>query len=156
MSENVVMLIVLPTLLLTFASVVKHGLDTIRRNRLARMQSDMFSRLIDRFQNSQDLVAYLQSDAGKKLFENAPVDKANPFARIMNSIQLGIVVTVVAGTLLLIRGMITEREAHEPLLILGSLLLALGLGLLASGAAAWFMSKKFGLFNGETKQQIES
>jgi hypothetical protein len=152
MSETVAMVVVLPTLFGTIAYVLKSAIDGLRRSRQARMQVDLYSKMLDKFGGSQDFLAWLQSDAGKSFLETVPLDKTRPHGRIMTTVQAGIVLTALALAMLLLR-MGLGSEAQEPLLVMGSLGLALGVGLLASAAATIGFSKKWGLINGRTEER---
>jgi hypothetical protein len=151
-SEVVAMVIVLPTLFGTVAYVFKSAVDGIRRSRMAKMQVELYSKMLDRFGNSQDFLAWLQTDAGRTLLESSPGERPRPYGRILTTVQAGIVLAALAGTMLLLRGGLGVN-AQEPLLVMGSLGLALGLGLLASAGATLWFSKKWGLINGGTQER---
>lgn len=152
MSETVAMGVILPTLFGTIAYVFKSAVEGFRRSRQARMQVDLYTKMLDKFGGSQDFLAWLQSDAGKSFLEAAPMEKARPYGRIMTTVQAGIVLSALAAAMLLLRiGL--GPEAQEPLLVMGSLGLALGLGLLASAAATIGFSRKWGLINGHTEER---
>jgi len=149
-SEAAAIVIVLPTLFGTIAYVFKSAVDGFRRSRMARMQMDLQSKMIDKFGNSQDFVAWLQSEGGRQFLEQAPLEKARPYGRIMNTVQIGIVLVILAGGLLMLRGGL-DHNAQEPLLVMGSIGLALGLGMLASAGATMWLSKHWGLINGHSE-----
>ena len=149
-AEAVAMVVILPTLFGTVGYVFKSAVEGLRRSRMARMQMDLQSKMIDKFGNSQDFVAWLQSEGGKQFLEQAPVEKTRPYGRIMNTIQIGIVLVVLAGGLLLLRAGLGQ-DAQEPLLVMGSIGLALGLGMLGSAGATMWLSKHWGLINGHSE-----
>ena len=148
--EAIAIIIVVPTLFATVAYVFRSAIEGFRRSRWARMQTELQSKMIDKFGNSQDFVAWLQSEGGKQFLEQAPIEKTRPYGRIMNTVQVGIVLVILAGGLLFLRGGLDSR-AQEPLLVMGSIGLALGLGMLASAGATMWLSKRWGLINGHTE-----
>ncbi len=62
----------------------------IRRSRWGKQVAELHSKLLDRFAGSQDLIAFLEGDAGRNYFESLAFDLKDSLSRILNSIQLGI------------------------------------------------------------------
>ena len=48
-------------------------IDYRRWNRLAKVQTDVHTKLLDRFTSTEDLLAYIQSPAGAKFLESSPI-----------------------------------------------------------------------------------
>ena len=148
MSENVAISIVMPMLFACVAYILKSVMDTLRRSRSERLQAELYGKLFEKFGSSADLVAYLQSEAGQNFLKAAPVERTGPFNRILNSMQAGIVLFFMGIACLLLR-LGVGSDAQEPMLVLGSVGSALGLGLLVSGGASWFLARNWGLLNGK-------
>ena len=118
--------------------------DNRRRKETARLQSEMQLKLIDRFGSPEELLRYLGSDAGRKFVESASLERTNPFRQILGSVQAGILLVAVAIGLFLVQG-ILGAHGDPALQVLGVVVLMLGLGFLASAAASYLLSRRFGL-----------
>jgi len=117
--------------------------------KLASMQVDMQTRLIDKFDNAEELRAYLDSDGGRQFLQATPVDKASPYGRILGSIQAGVILTLGGLALFLIRNHVPGDGGEDfAMMFLGALGAAIGLGFLISAAAAFWLSRSWGLING--------
>jgi len=120
--------------------------STIRRFKIAKLQADVQNRLIDKFGTTQDLLAYVQTDAGKQLLESLSVERTSPFSRIIGAVQAGIIMFLFGLALLFLRGRVSGAE--EGFLMFGTIFVALGVGFAISAAASYSLSKSFGLLNG--------
>jgi hypothetical protein len=147
-SEAAAIICVVLTLGTATTLIIRMLLDHLRRSRSEKLQAELYSKLLDKFGSSSELLAYLQTEAGQNLLKSAPAERAAPHNRILNSFQAGIFLSAVASALLALRGAVSG-DAAEPLLILGSLGLAAGLGLAVSGGVAWLLSRHWGLLNGQ-------
>jgi hypothetical protein len=127
--------------------------SNIRRLKTARIVGEMHNKMLDRFSSSQDLVAYLQTDAGKQFLamgESEP--KKSPYGRILGAMQIGVIL-IALGTALLILCH-SFRSGWQEFLAFGSISLALGIGFLAAAALSYRLSKSLGLFdNGKIGSQ---
>jgi hypothetical protein len=79
--------------------------DYRRWSRLAKVQTDVHTKLLDRFTANEDLLAYIQSPAGAKFLQSSPItlDAAPrsvgaPLGRILWSVQGGVVLSRLATT----------------------------------------------------------
>ena len=82
--------------------IIRTLVDYKRWSRLASVQTDAHTKLLDRFTANEDLLAYIQSPAGAKFLESSPIalDAAPrsvgaPLSRILWSVQGGVV--LIAG-----------------------------------------------------------
>jgi hypothetical protein len=117
----------------------------IRRSKASRMQAEVHSKLLDRFSASQELLAYLQSPAGRKFLESETREGSQPWSRVLSAIQAGCVLSLVGAAELIVRTLERNGDLAEFLLITGAIALAIGLGFLVSAAAAFLLSKSYGL-----------
>ena len=69
-----------------------------------------------------------------------------PFSRILWSVQAGIVLTIAAAGLLFLSWRM-DADVSAFFLVIGVVTLALGGGFIASGAAAYAISRRLGLLN---------
>jgi hypothetical protein len=132
---------------------VRSLIDYRRWGRLARVQADAHTKLLDRFTANDELIAYVQSPAGSQFLQSAPIalDPGGrrlgaPFNRILWSVQVGLVLAMAGVGLRYVSSSLTDEGAREPMYALGVMGLALGGGFLLSAGVAYFLSRKLGLF----------
>jgi hypothetical protein len=131
-------------------------IDYRRWSRLAKVQTEFQSKILDRFSANADLLAYVQSPAGAKFMEFSPIaldaaprSMGAPLGRIMWTLQAGVVL-LAAGIGLQVVSTHIDREAAPPLHVLGVLGIALGLGFLVSAVASFVISSRLGLIESST------
>jgi hypothetical protein len=141
----------------TLIWLVKTILEQRRWSRLSKIQAEVHSKLMDRFSSNDELLTYVQTPSGKRFLESGPSPLEEgppktmgaPFARILWSVQIGIVL-LVAGLGLLYVSTRTIEEAREFFFISGALAMALGAGFTVSAGASYVLSRKLGLFDRPT------
>ncbi|HUZ45007.1 MAG TPA: hypothetical protein VMW54_00070 [Terriglobia bacterium] len=143
---------ILLVLVITFGPIVAIFwliFSMVRRVKLARMQSELHSKLIDKIGSSPESLAYLHTEAGKRLVASMGIDqpRREPYSRILSSVQAGVILVLV-GFVLVILGL-TFANAKDGFCILGDLAVALGVGFLISAWISYRLSKKFGLLDRE-------
>lgn len=121
--------------------------NNIRRAKTAREVADLHSRLLDKFAASQELLAYVESGAGRQFLESAGSSTTNPAARILNAIQVGTVLTLVGIALLLVRSVQYDPDLTQFLIVCGAVALAVGVGFLLSALISFGLCKNWGLLN---------
>jgi hypothetical protein len=143
--------------LLTIASgvfwLLKSLIEHRRWSRLSKIQTDVHNKLLDRFTSNEDLLAYIQTPAGRKFLESAPIaldsprSISAPVGRILWSAQVGAVLTVLGVGVEIVAGNAIE-ELSGPLAAIGAVITALGIGFLVSAVLAYLLSRRFGLMAG--------
>ena len=131
--------------------LIRTLVDYRRWSRLAKVQTDVHTKLLDRFTANDDLIAYIQSPAGSKFLESSPIklDAAPksvgaPLGRILWSLQGGLVL-ISGGIGLEIVGARVGNEVAQPLQALGVLAIALGIGFVISAIISYVISQRLGL-----------
>jgi hypothetical protein len=147
MNENMVMIIVMPTMFVVSAWAFKTLLNFVQQRQLTKLHYALQDRLLEKLGSSPQAIEYLHSDAGEKMFALATKERTNPYTRILSALQAGAVITLLGVGFLFLRTMVTD-EARDAFAVIGVLGLSLGLGFLASSAAAYVFSKSWGLING--------
>jgi hypothetical protein len=124
-----------------------------RWNRVSKVQFETHSKILDRFTSNDELLAYVQTPAGRRFLESAPIPAqdlqqtiAAPLSRILWSVQAGIVLLVVGIGLLQVSGRFIDEPAQF-LTVIGVLTLSLGGGFIVSAIAAYALSRKLGLLD---------
>lgn len=132
--------------------LIKTLIEQRRWTRLSKIQTEVHNKLLDRFTANEDLLAYIQTPAGRRFLESAPIPLDTPRAigaplgRILWSAQAGAVLTVLGlGVALVSRN--TLEEVAAPLGAFGVVIIALGLGFLISAVLAYALTRRFGLMN---------
>jgi len=131
--------------------LIRLFLENRRWSRVFRQQSEVHSKLIDRFATNQDLLNYMETEPGKRFLEAAPIpvefehDQRMPggITRILGPLQIGIVLTLLGAGLLILQRSLPDIAA--PLLIFGMVVMMPGLGFIISALIAWRMSVRLGL-----------
>jgi len=142
MNEDVVALVLVFG---TLAWVIWVLFSSIRRYTIARLRTDLQSRLLDKFGSGQELVAYIQTREGREFLGRLSADPLLVAARILDAVQAGYLLTIVGVALLILQRWIAE--ASEALLVFGVLSLALGLGFWATAWHTQFLAKRFNVLH---------
>ncbi len=119
----------------------------VRIARVARTQSQMQADMVDRLGASKELMSFLQTEAGQKLFTASPQvePRRNPSNRILAAVQAGIVLLALGLAMFGLSAAIPL--ARETFLAFGSIIGAIGLGLLLSALISFRLSKSMGLID---------
>lgn len=139
---------------LVFA-LLKQTLDYRRWRRQMQLQTDVHTKLLDRLTNNQELLAYIESSAGRRFLESAPVPAAAPMApmtiapvaRILWSVQIGIVLAALGLGFWTARAAVDDVEAIGVFQVMGTLAVAVGIGFVVSALMSWLLSQRMGLLN---------
>lgn len=133
--------------------LIKMIVTSRRWSRLSKVQFDVHSKLLDRFTSNEDLLAYVQTPAGRRFLESAPIrlqdeprSIAAPFSRILWSVQAGIVLLIGGLGMLYVSTRFLDEPAQF-FLVVGVLTLALGGGFIVSAMAAYALSRRLGLLD---------
>jgi hypothetical protein len=133
--------------------VIRMIVTSRRWNKLSKVQYDVHSKLLDRFTTNEDLLAYMQTPAGRRFLESAPIRMPDeprsmtaPFSRILWSVQAGIVLVLTGIGLLYVSSSLTDEPAQF-FMVIGVITLALGGGFIVSAVAAYGLSRKLGLLD---------
>jgi hypothetical protein len=133
--------------------LIKTMIEYRRWSRLSRIQTDVHNKLLDRFTSNQELLAYIETPAGKRFLESAPIPVDSPRAisaplgRILWSAQAGAVLTVLGIGIEIVAARALE-EIASPVAAFGAVVIALGIGFIVSAFLAYMLTRRFGLLNG--------
>ncbi|HEV2175930.1 MAG TPA: hypothetical protein VGW33_01805 [Terriglobia bacterium] len=134
--------------------VVRTVLENRRWNRSFKVQEEVHTKLLEKFASGQDLAAYMDSEAGKRLLQWTPAASSSmPAAagRIMWSFQAGLVLTLLGIGLFAARTQVALgfpgqiSNGGETLAVCGVLGMALGVGFILSALISYGLSKHLGL-----------
>jgi hypothetical protein len=122
-----------------------------RWSRIFKLQTDVHGKLIERFGSNQELLTYMDTEAGKRFLEAAPIPidfepqqrVPNAVARVLMPLQIGIVLALLGSGFLILRH--AEADMRIPMLVLGTLFLMPGLGFILSAGVTWLLAGRLGL-----------
>ena len=131
--------------------LIRMLLENRRWSRVFRLQSEIHSKLIERFGTNQERLHYMETEPGKRFLEAAPIpvdfqrDQRLPggIARILAPLQIGIILTLLGIGLLALQHRIPD--AANPLLVFGMVTLMPGLGFIISAIVSWRITTHLGL-----------
>jgi len=120
--------------------------------RVSKLQTDMQNKLLERFSSNEEMLAFIQTPAGRKFLESASVPPEvgprlinAPIGRILWSIQLGIITLVAGGGIEIVAHGLHDEQAVTGFVVAGILVIALGLGFILSAIGSYILSRRLGL-----------
>jgi hypothetical protein len=144
------LLIGFTTFIVVVGAVAREVVNYRRWVRQTRMQVDVHTKILDRLQSNEDLLAYVQTPAGRRFLEFTPVvaddtsPVSAPFGRILWSVQAGVVLTALGFGLEFVQNGVPQDIAPA-FSVLGAIVIALGIGAVASAGVAYMLSARLGL-----------
>lgn len=139
--------IIVPTIFGVFAFIVWTITTNIRRAKVAGIVANLHGQVLEKCSASQELMGYVQSEAGRRFLESTAVGQANPAGRVLNAVQGGTILALVGGAVMAVNNMHRDPDVREFFMTAGALLLAAGIGFLASAAISYVLCKSWGLIN---------
>lgn len=134
--------------------MIKYVTDHRRWLRTSKTQTEVHTKLLERMTSSDDLKAYMESEAGQRFLQASPlaIETSNqqavgaPFSRILWSVQVGVVLVALGiGFMFVRRGL--ELEVQQMVGAWGTIAIALGVGFAISAAASYVISSRLGLLD---------
>jgi hypothetical protein len=131
---------------------VRTIVDQKRWSQLSRRQTEVHNKILDRFSNSDELLAYIKSPAGSKFLESAPIPlhaeaprQNAPLSRVLWSVQIGVVVAA-AGVGMLLVSTRFDAETAQGFFAMGSIATCIGAGFIISAIVSLVLSRRLGLY----------
>jgi hypothetical protein len=139
---------------LSIGWLIRYVVGHRRWLRSVKIQTDVHSRLMERFASNDELMTYIQSPAGRQFLQGLPAAPeiasspamAAPLTRIMWSVQAGVVLVCAGAGLLTIKRYMVD-EVAEMLLVWGVLSLSVGVGFVLAAGASYILSERLGLLD---------
>jgi len=157
MITSMIVLTGLLTLLGVVAWLIKAAIDHRRWLRQSKMQNEAQNKVFDRLTSNEDLLAYIQTPAGRRFLESAPLQADGyttqagaPVTRILWSVQAGAVASMIGLGFLFVSARFSSdssgfAEASPALFLVGCVITAAGIGFVLSAVAAFLLSRRLGL-----------
>jgi hypothetical protein len=160
--DKIVPMIVIPAFFVALIWIIRIFVESRRWNRTFKQQSEIHARLIDKLGTSQDLVAYMETEAGKRFLTASPIALGsesgqrmpNTVARVLTPLQVGIVMTLLGIGLFFLRHAGPDMET--PMAVLGTLALMPGIGFILSAAATWVLAHRLGIMPEKPAEQTQT
>jgi len=131
--------------------LVRTLIEHRRWSRISNVQAEVHNKLMDRFTANEDLLAYIQTPAGKRFLESAPITLDSsprvsaPISRILWSVQVGLVMAAAGFGLEYVSGSI-DKTVSQPLFAMGVLAISIGIGFVVSAIVSYILSRRLGLW----------
>lgn len=135
--------ILMPIFFTLIGFVVWIIFSNIRRYKTTKLRAELQAKLLEKFGSGQELLAYVQSDAGKQFLESLTMEQKTPYGRILGAAQVSIILILLSFAFLFLRGRVAGAE--EGFLVFGTVILSLGVGFGLAAALSFYLSKSFGL-----------
>lgn len=156
MNELAPMLVAL-ALIGAAAWLIRVLLANRRWNRVFRMQTEVHGKLIDRFGSSQEVLNYMQTDAGRRFLEAAPISVEmqqqerwpTVLQRVLAPLTVGLVLTLLGAGLLFLRHSVAGGDTA--LLLFGVVALMPGIGCMIAAGITWLLAARLGLMPGAAR-----
>jgi hypothetical protein len=148
--NDVAPMIVMIVLLCALAWIIRTLVENRRWTKVFTLQSEVHGKLIDRFASNQELLGYMETDAGRRFLEAAPIvtqpdsrRMPNLVSRMVATLQVGLVLMLLGAGLLALRNSVGDAETT--MLVLGIVALMPGIGLILSAGVLWVLGKRLNL-----------
>ena len=133
-------------------TVIRYVVEYRRWAKISKVNAEVHNKILDRFGSNEELLAYIDSPAGRRFLEATPItataapakNVGAPFGRILLSVQVGVILLALGLGFLVISWEAIE-EVRPILTSLAVLGFALGVGSIGSGAASYVISRRLGL-----------
>ena len=143
------------TVVLTIGWLLRSVMEHRKWQRMSKTQVETHTRLMERLTSNEELLAYMQSPAGRRFLEAAPLPVDGgpkmlnaPFGRILGSVQAGVIVAFLGAGLIYASARLgrTFSEGEIFIFVIGATAVAVGAGFFVSALAAYGLSHRLGLF----------
>ena len=128
----------------------------------SQVQADVHGKLMERMSSNDELLAYIQSPAGRRFLEAAPIQAeaepagvSAPVGSIIWSMMAGIVLATV-GVGFRLAATYVGDDAREPFTVVGVIILSLGGGFVLAAISAYILTSRLGLFPSKPAQSDSS
>lgn len=149
--EGLAIFAVVGTIVFVVTWILRSLIEYRRWYRVSKVQAEVHNKLLDRFTSNEELLAYVQTPAGRRFLESMPLPVDSParpvhapFGRILWSVQAGVVLAIASLGLMFISTRAID-EVAQVLFAIGVLALALGVGFIVSALASFLLSRRLGL-----------
>jgi hypothetical protein len=121
-----------------------------QRRQHVRLIIEFNNKVLERLGSMREFSDFLHSDGGERLMRVLTSERGStgPRDRILAAVQSGVVFGAVGLGLLFVSWR-TSGNAHEVLAVISAIVLSLGVGLMLSSAASFWVAKNLGMFEAQ-------
>ena len=130
--------------------------------RASSIQAEVHTKLMERMTTNEELLAYVQSPAGRRFLDAAPLRPeadsgtgSAPVGPIIWSMMAGIVLAVVGAGFRYSASFVVD-DAHQAFVVVGVIIIALGTGFILASLMAFIVSSRLGLFPQKAAPESQS
>ena len=159
--EGLSILFVTSAVIFCFTWLIRTIIQHRRWQRLSKVQAEVHNKLLDRFSSNEEVMNYINTVAGKKFLEAAPIpleagprSVSAPISRVLWSVQAGLILGAL-GVGLKIVSFSIEKEVAPAMSALGVLAITLGVGFIVSAVVSLILSRRLGLWSAPSTQPAE-
>lgn len=159
MMDGIGVFAIMVTMLSALGWLIRTLVDYRRWGRLAKVQAEAHTKLLDRFTGNEELLAYVQSPAGSRFLQSAPISldggtrtMGAPLSRILWSLQAGVVLAAVGVGLNYVSGHV-DPDVSQPIYAISVIAVSLGIGFIISAGLSFFLSRRMGLLGAPPDQR---
>jgi len=163
---GVAAVIVFLTVVTAIVWIIRTVIEHRKWQRMSKTHVETHTRIMERLTSNDDLIAYMQSPAGQRFLNAAPIPVEGgrmlsaPFGRILWSVQAGVVVALLGASLIYTSGRFannpTLSEAQLPIFVMGAAAMAIGAGFFISSFMAYELSRRLGLLQPQQPTPAEA
>jgi predicted phage tail protein len=117
------------------------------RTKRDRYQSEVQTKLIDRLGSGPELIAFVQSEAGKTFLGSPPEARGTYVSRVLNTVQTGVILIFTGAGMVVVSNFSSDGEVGAFLRVFGGIMLATGAGVALSGVWSYLLLRKWGVIN---------
>ena len=122
--------------------------SSVRRYKTAWVQGEVAKTMLMRFDSAQAMLAYVETDGGKKFLSSLAQESGTAYGSILDCIRWGLIFLIMGGTLCWMHAAgIVDHDAQ----VMGILAVALGVGLESAAVVSFYASRALGLVGKEPK-----
>jgi hypothetical protein len=128
----------------------------------SQVQADVHTKLMERMSTNEELLAYIQSPAGRRFLEAAPIQAeaeppgvSAPVQTIIWAMMAGIVLATVGAGFRFAATYVAD-DARQPFTVVGVIILSLGGGFVLAALSAYVLTSRLGLFPSRPAQSDSS
>ncbi len=143
--------IIVPSAFLLVAYMFYVIANAFTRRQQLKSTTDLQTRLLDRMGTMGEFSQFLNTEGGQQLLGTVGSDGSSAHHRVLRALQSGIVMVCLGiGIFMYLSEVRVDSETYESVGFVGTVSVAVGLGLLISGYVSLRLSRKMGLINGKT------
>lgn len=161
-------IVIIPAMLATIAWVIYVVVDGFRRRQQLRLATDFHGKLLDRIGSAKEFGEFLNTNGGTKFLDALSLEKeGGPANRILRALQTGLVCTVLGIGLFILIGSANldftpdgftdaagnpvgfNADEGDAIAAAATIFTSVGVGLILSAGASYFVSRRLGLLNGQ-------